>query len=77
MVLAIMRITVLPPELVFRVAINLQPEDVANLAQTSKQFASIIGFNGLCKRVLMVSARGYPSMSHTPRRVTDHWPVLI
>lgn len=67
-----MSITVLPPEMVLRVADNLQPEDVVNLAQTSKQLAYIIEFTGLCKKVLMVSTL---RTSISWRRLHDASPI--
>lgn len=72
--LDIMDITDLPAELVFRVTDTLRPEDVYNLSLTTKRFAYLIRFTGLCKRVLMVSSPSLRSSisQRQCRHLADH-----
>lgn len=44
----------LPLELVLRVADWLEPEDIFHLSLASKDFAYLIRYGTLCKRVLLV-----------------------
>lgn len=62
----------LPLELLLRVADWLQPEDVFHLSQASKDFAHLIRYGLLCKRVLLVRK----PMEHTYQQPLPATPLL-